>query len=272
MKVSVDGFFDLLLDEIGQNKELQGYYRFWDKKSSGFYFRKAYYCQRLQYIADNVGDNTNLIWDCGCGYGTTAIFLALNGYTVFGSTLEYYFEHIENRLNYWRQFGDLSNISFNYENIFDDKISAETYNVIIAQDTLHHLEPLKEAISILKKVLKPNGRLIAIEENGSNIIQNFKLFLQRGNKRIITIYDDKLEKEILLGNENIKCLRQWKQAFYNQELKLDENSVQYVRLFPPNFISKSNYREIITKEQRLWKQRKMLKNRFFFGLNFVVNN
>jgi len=270
MNISVEEFFGLLLKEINENEALQGYYRFKDIDSSNFYFRKAYFCQRLQYIADNISNSDELIWDCGCGYGTTAIFLALNGYTVYGSTLEFYFDQIDTRLKYWQQFGNLSNLTFNYENIFDDKIPAETYNVVIAQDTLHHLEPLNKAVSIFNKVLKPQGKLIAIEENGSNIIQNLKLYKQRGNKRIITIYDEKLGKDILLGNENIRSLKGWKKAFNEYSLSVDDKSVQYVRLFPPNFIKKSNYLVVVEKEQRLWKKNNLLKNRFFFGLNFVV--
>lgn len=272
MGISVDSFFDLLVEELNGNVALQDYYKFKDENDSSFYFRKAYYCQRLQYIANQVQESSHFIWDCGCGYGTTAIFLALNGFKVFGSTLEFYFEEIENRLSYWSKFGDLSNLSFNYENLFDDKIKADTYDVIIAQDTLHHLEPLNEAIAILSKVLRPNGKLIAIEENGNNIVQNLKLYLQRGNKRIITIYDEKLQKEILLGNENIKSLQKWEKTFAKGNFKVDSDSVQYVRMFPPTFFSKEKYTAAIEKEQRLWKRNTMLKNRFFFGLNFVVKN
>lgn len=272
MGISVEDFFELLVAEVNENVALQDYYKFKDKDDSSFYFRKAYYCQRLQYIADQMDDSSKLIWDCGCGYGTTAIYLALNGYTVFGSTLEFYFEEIEERLTYWSKQGDLSRLSFNYENIFDDAIAADTYDVIIAQDTLHHLEPLNQAIEILGKVLKPNGKIIAIEENGNNLVQNFKLYLQRGNKRIITIYDEKLQKEILLGNENIKGLEKWQKAFDNGGLKVSEDSVSYLRLYPPNFFVKDKYETLIQKEQKIWKSNALLKNRFFFGLNFVVKN
>ncbi len=272
MTIGVDEFFNLLTDEVKQNESLQGYYKFKDNEDSSFYFRKAYFCQRLEYIANEITNKDDLIWDCGCGYGTTAIFLALNGFKVFGSTLEFYYEQIETRLEYWSKFGDLSQLHFSYENIFDDKIPPNTYNVIIGQDTFHHLEPINEAVSIFSKVLKPNGKIIAIEENGLNIIQNLKLYLQRGNKRIIKIYDEKLGKEILLGNENIRGLKKWKQVFGEYNLNIDEKSIHYVRFFPPFGISKKNYSNIIEKEQYLWKTNSFLKNRLFFGLNFVVRN
>jgi hypothetical protein len=58
---------------------------------ASFEFRKSYVTQRLHYILDHLPTPDAAIWDCGCGYGTTAIFLALNGYKVHGTTLEFYF-------------------------------------------------------------------------------------------------------------------------------------------------------------------------------------
>jgi len=270
MKITVEEFFGLLVAEVRENASLQGYYKFKDSDSSSFYFRKSYFCQRLEYIKNYITENDKLIWDCGCGYGTTAIFLALNGYTVYGSTLEFYYGQIENRLKYWSKFGNLSKLSFGYENIFDNKMPQNTYDIIIGQDTFHHLEPLNDAISIFSKVLKPDGKIIAIEENGMNIIQNLKLYLRRGNKRIITIYDETLKKEILLGNENIRGIKQWQKEFNQYELYIENSSIQYVRLFPPIFISEKSYLKMINHEQQFWKSSRLLRNRFFFGLNFIV--
>lgn len=52
---------------------------------------------------------------------------------------------------------------------------------------LHHLEPLDKALQIINTRMKPSGEMVVIEENGSNLMQRFKLYLQRGNKRIIEI-------------------------------------------------------------------------------------
>ena len=45
--MTVDAFFELFLEELKQNNTLQTYYKFLND-SSGFYFRKAYFVQRLQ--------------------------------------------------------------------------------------------------------------------------------------------------------------------------------------------------------------------------------
>jgi hypothetical protein len=133
------------------------------------------------------------------------------------------------------------------------------------------LEPLDEALNILNKVLKPKGKLLIIEENGNNIIQNAKLFLQRGNKRIIKIYDEKLKKHILLGNENIRSLSKWQKSFEKQYFSVDKDSVQYIRYYLPFQFPNDKAKVKMDKEQQLWKKNSFLKEYFFFGINFMVD-
>ena len=269
LKYNVDEFFELFVKELEITPSLHKYYKFHAKDKS-YNFRKAYFIQRLQYIADHVkkGDK---IFDCGCGYATTAIFLTLNGFNVYGSTLEFYYDEINGRLEYWKQFGDLSALEINYENLFDANIPDETFDVILAQDTLHHLEPFNEAIGILSKILKKDGQLIAIEENGSNIVQNLKLFKQRGNKRIISIYDEKLKRNILIGNENIRSIKKWKKEFSANGLTINDDSLEFIRIFPPHLYGNNGIEEVIKKEQNLKGKSALLRKYFFFGLNFVAN-
>ena len=268
LKYNVDEFFELFVKELEITPSLHKYYKFHAKDKS-YKFRKAYFIQRLQYIADHVkkGDR---IFDCGCGYATTAIFLTLNGFNVYGSTLEFYFDEINGRLEYWKQFGDLSALEINYENLFDSNIPNETYDIIIAQDTLHHLEPFNEAIGILSNILKKDGELIAIEENGSNIVQNLKLFKQRGNKRIISIYDEKLQRNILIGNENIRSIKKWKKEFIANGLTIDDDSLEFIRVLPPQLFGDKSIEEVIKKENNLKDKSALLRKYFFFGLNFVA--
>lgn len=268
LKYSVSDFFELFTKELEITPSLHKYYKF-HAKDENYDFRKAYFIQRLQYIADHV-EKGEKVFDCGCGYATTAIFLTINGFDVYGSTLEFYYDEINGRLEYWKQFGDLSKLKINYENLFDDTIAEESYDVIIAQDTLHHLEPFSEAIGILSKILKKDGRLIAIEENGSNIVQNLKLYKQRGNKRIISIYDEKLKRDILIGNENIRSIKKWKKEFTRGGLKIDDKSLEFIRVFPPFLFGNKGINEMIIKEQNLKNKSALLRKYFFFGLNFIA--
>jgi hypothetical protein len=125
-------------------------------------------------------------------------------------------------------------------------------------------------LKIFNKVLKPSGKIILIEENGSNIIQNVKLFLRRGSKKVITLHDEKLKKDILIGNENIRSLKQWKKYLERESFKVIDDQTQYIRFFPPFSFNATNCEEQINKEQMLWKKYPLLRNYFFFGLNFIV--
>lgn len=269
MKMTVEQFFEHFIEELKENEDLHYYYKYLENPAK-FEYRKAYFCQRLQYIADHINDPNLRIWDCGCGFGTTAIFLSINGFASHGTTLEHYIHQIPKRLEYWSQFGDVSKFTYSYENIFDHDFQASSYDLIIIQDTLHHLEPLNEALQILNKVLSANGKLLIIEENGNNVIQNAKLFLQRGNKRIIKIYDEQLKKHILLGNENIRSLSTWQNAFLKEKFTIEMDSVEYIRYYLPFMFPNEKAKQKVEAEQQLWKKNAFLKEYFFFGINFLV--
>ncbi len=266
--MEVEEFFELLVKEVEQTPGLQKYYRFVGKDARAR-FRKVYYCQRLQYILDHAGSGDQRIWDCGCGYGTTGIFLSLNGVASQGSTLEFYYKEIPARLEYWKKFGDVSKASFSYENMFDTHPPENSKDIILIQDTLHHLEPLQDALAIFKKVLSPEGKLLIVEENGNNIIQNFKLYLRRGNKRIIEIWDEQLKKNILLGNENIRGLSLWKSELKKGGFEVIDSETEYIRVLPPPFFGMGAESSIISWEQKAVKF-SLLKEYFYFGLSFIA--
>lgn len=267
--MTVEQFFEHFIEELKENEDLRYYYKYLEDPAK-FEYRKAYFCQRLQYIADHIKHPNLKIWDCGCGFGTTAIFLSINGISSHGTTLEHYIKQLPRRLEYWKQFGDVSKFSYSYENIFDHQFESNSYDLIIIQDTLHHLEPLNEALKILHKVLRKDGKLLIIEENGNNLIQNAKLFLQRGNKRIIKIYDETLKKEILLGNENIRSLNEWQKEFQKEGFTIEQSSVEYIRYYLPFMFPNEKAKQKVAAEQKLWKKNNFLKEYFFFGINFLV--
>ncbi|MGN6566994.1 MAG: class I SAM-dependent methyltransferase [Flavipsychrobacter sp.] len=263
-------FFELMLIELKQHKEMQPYYKFLGKQSS-WHFRRNYFLQRLRYIQKNLGNASDkAIWDCGCGYGTTCLFLAMNGIKTHGTTLEFYYDSIQKRMEYWNQYGDTSLFTCTYENLFDNRPPANNYDWIIVQDTLHHLEPIDEALQIFHEALKKNGKVLSIEENGNNIIQRIKLYKYRGNKRIISIWDEKLQKDILIGNENIRSLKSWNQLFIKNGFEIESNSVQYVRYYLPIHYRLFNADKLLHKEHRIQSKSGMRREYLFFGLNFIA--
>ncbi|MDX1406532.1 MAG: class I SAM-dependent methyltransferase [Saprospiraceae bacterium] len=262
-------FLQLLLDEIETHPELKGYYRFLNDPHKQA-FRTAYYLQRLRYLEERLPLMGDYVWDCGCGYGTTNIFLALNGIRSFGNTLEYYFAHIPQRRRYWSQFGDISLFECVYANTFDLDPPPATYSAVIVQDTLHHLEPLPQALNLFHHSLRPGGRVIAIEENGSNIIQQLKLFRQRGLRKVIEINDTQLGKTVLMGNENIRSVGAWRKAFAEAGFKWEEDSLEYLRILPARAFAGKDSESVISREQQLISRRPFLRKYFSFGINFSV--
>ena len=269
MSMKAEAFFTLLLDEIASHQSLQGYYRFLNDPAKES-FRKAYYLQRLKYIERHLDELGSDVWDCGCGYGTTNLFLAMNGIRSFGNTLEYYYDEIPRRLQFWSQHGDTGLFKFSYADTFDLQPTKATYSAIIAQDTLHHLEPLSSALQLFNQSLQPNGILLGIEENGSNLIQRAKLFKQRGFKRVIQYHDEKLNKTIVMGNENIRPVKRWRKLMEDHGFHWQADALEYVRILPPRAFEATPAQQVIDREQKLIRTYPVLKKYFSFGINFIA--
>jgi 2-polyprenyl-3-methyl-5-hydroxy-6-metoxy-1,4-benzoquinol methylase len=267
--MNLDTFFQLLETELKQNKKLSDYHRFANNESL-YKFRKSYLVQRYSFMLQHIRKTPAHILDVGCGYGTTAILLTILGHKVRGATLEYYFDEIEHRLEYWSQFADLSNLHIEYADFFDYDSNKLQFDHILAIDTLHHLEPFHLAAQHLFDLLNPNGTLVASEENGNNIIARLKHFRERGFKRIDSYFDERLEKQITFGNENTRSLKKWRKAFAHTPFELDEKSVEYIRFYMPRKHNKIDNRQLIELEHALWKKNAFLREYFFFGFNFVM--
>jgi 2-polyprenyl-3-methyl-5-hydroxy-6-metoxy-1,4-benzoquinol methylase len=269
--MNTERFFELFFKELQANKNLYPYYKLTEGKLNHQAFRKSYFLKRLSFIDKNI-DKTkaNKIFDCGCGYGTTAIFLAMQGISTYGVTLEFYYKELENRRKYWGEYGDTSLFECKYDNLFDLKLPENSFDYIILQDTLHHLEPVKDSLELFYKLLKPKGKIILVEVNGNCLPETFKFFLQRGNKRVIEYYDEVLGKSLQMGNENIRSQKAWKKLFEASGFHANEDKTEYIRLFPPFFYNSSNSSKLIQRESSLAKSYPMLREYFFFWFKYGI--
>ena len=263
-------FYLHLVEELKINRSLYPYYKLIDGSASRQLYRKAYFMQRLQYIDQQIDKSTNpAILDCGCGFGTTCLYLAMNGISTKGTSLEYYADQIAKRKQYWGQFGNSDIFEYAYENIFDTPPPPESLDYIILQDTIHHIEPIDKGLEIFYRALKKGGKMIMVEVNGSALLESFIFFLKRGNKKIIEVYDEVLQKNILMGNENFRSEKGWIKLCQDAGFQIDRESIQYIRFFLPLFLNQKNYNSIIQKEQKIAEKYHLLKKYGFFGLNMV---
>ena len=269
-KISPEAFFEIFLKELAENKNLQYYYRFLEDPKR-FEFRKSYFLKRLNFIYNQIDKPNSLIWDCGCGFATTAFFLTLNGHKVIGSTIEHYFDEIQKRTHFYKQYGDLSKLEIKYEDVFEHHSNNLKYDFIIIQDTLHHLEPLNVALDLVKSLLAQNGKAIVVEVNGSNWFEQLKYFKLRGFKKVIKMYDEHLKKEIMFGNENIRTYSQWNKAFNVSGLKIEPETTEYIRFYYPYYYKNKTIETVQQQEDKLWRQNSFYKKYFFFGLNFTAS-
>ena len=266
--MEVSEFLALFLKELSVNTRLNEYYRL-APGSRRFLFRKAYLQQRLEYIKRHVPSESCNIWDAGCGYGTTSIFLALNGHRVKGTTLEYYYNEIEGRKEFWSRYGNLDKLTVRYENIFDTEEEKGIFNIVVLQDTLHHLEPVDAALRIFRDSLKPGGRVIAIEENGSSVFIITKNLLKRGLSKKKEYFDETLGKSVIMADEHARSLYEWGKVLKNIGLG-GTFEAEYIRLLPPCFFTDKNYGSVIDCEQRMGKSGYFPSKYFFFGINFIA--
>ena len=265
--IDAEKFFRLFLDELRIHQEMQPYYKFLSNDNR-FFFRKNYFQRRLNFIRSKINSREEAIWDVGCGYGTTAIYLALNGFKVHGSTLESYHEITQRRIAYWSRYGDLGNLTLAYEDIFTKPLLPFTPSTIIVQDTLHHLEPIGEALQLFHDILASKGKILVIEENGENLIQKVILYLRRGSKRVITIHDHTLNKDITIGNENTRSMKAWEDLFRTAGFLVGD--IEYLRCLPPFMWNESNSDKLQKLERELWRRNNVLRKYFYFGMNFLA--
>jgi SAM-dependent methyltransferase len=188
---------------------------------------------------------------------------------VKGTTLEYYYNEIEGRKEFWSRYGNLDKLTVRYENIFDTEEEKGIFNIVVLQDTLHHLEPVDAALRIFRDSLKPGGRVIAIEENGSSVFIITKNLLKRGLSKKKEYFDETLGKSVIMADEHARSLYEWGKVLKNIGLG-GTFEAEYIRLLPPCFFTDKNYGSVIDCEQRMGKSGYFPSKYFFFGINFIA--
>ncbi len=133
-----------------------GYVNMWDnwtKKRSG----KPVYDTWLDNYQDILKANKEeTILDLGCGTGANALYLSEKGYNVLA--VDFSIEALTNVQN------NIKNIKTQYLNMLEPfSLPNESFSLIIADLSLQYFsdEKTKEIMQEIKRILKPNGILLA---------------------------------------------------------------------------------------------------------------
>lgn len=141
-------------------------------------FEKAYHSikkialKRKLNLINSYTENGKSLLDFGCGTGDFLQIAKENGWDVCGIEPNEQARTIANKKT--------NNLVFNSEHVFELKDSS--FDVITLWHVLEHLPNLNEHISILKKLLKPNGTLIIA-------VPNFKSYDARYYKNFWAAFD-----------------------------------------------------------------------------------
>jgi hypothetical protein len=73
-----------------------------------------------------------------------------------------------------------------------------------------------------------------------------------------------------MGNENTRPLKLWISIFKNNGLKINTETIDFTRLFLPLFYYFMSNEKLVKAESKIWKKIRLLRNYFYFGINFTA--
>lgn len=209
-------------------------------KVSQIRFKSLFFSMRLQPILTYVQEFTQVhgcpphILDLGAGFGLESLLICLVGACVHGidSSLSMV-EHARKRVSRYQESHQL-NLDLRYDcvNIFNFP-QDKPYDAIYCSATLHHIEPVAQAIRIISDLLKPGGYFFLSDENGFSPVQQLvvqkRIGWMRPRKYIKS--DPGTGERFVYGNENIRSLYGWKHLVERTDMQPE--AVKYCRFLPP---------------------------------------
>jgi ubiquinone/menaquinone biosynthesis C-methylase UbiE len=147
---------------------------------------------------------SNVLLDVGCGSGAWGIRLAKKGYDVVGVDIS---RHLIKSARNWARAANV-----NFMPILGDAeklpLRAEAFDIGFCGYVLHHFKRLHRVVFELSRILKPQSEILAIEPNGSNIINKL-------TRRIMTVFPQSwvMKKGIATSNERVHEIKSYFKAF-----------------------------------------------------------
>ena len=168
---------DLVRSSIQYHNNVQlGYYVDRLKKTMmpvDSYYVNRHIMEFLQFSQIKPGEN---ILEVGCGMGKFTIPLLKKGFQITGLDLSPFLlqkllEYNDNRFGVELMALDILEIPEEYNEKFD---------YVIGFFTLHHFQNLPAYFQAMKRVLKPNGKILFLEPNAFNPLYYFQIFFTPG--------------------------------------------------------------------------------------------
>ncbi len=213
----------------GHQRVFDKYYHSF-KKHFGKYLA-YHYASQIREAEDVISklDKPSVL-EIGCGCGTESIWLGIKGASVTGVDLQKdRLDIAQARLDYTRNtLGFQIDVKFKMASVFELD-NPEKFDVIWMEQAFHHIEPRKQFIEQLSRLLKTGGQVIISEANAWNPLLQMQLLKQRGLETIKE-YEDKAGARHMYGNERILTAGSLSKQL--QRAGFSVRSVRYYRIFP----------------------------------------
>lgn len=143
----------------------------------------SYYSQSMEsaysfiypFIASNKGCS---ILDVGCGVGTESLAFARMGARVQGiDVTPEYLSCANERLQLMAR--ESLPVQFQYANVLDLE-PVQPFDAVWLNQAYHHLEPRREVVAKLARLVRPGGKVLVSDTNAANPLVQLIFFRQRG--------------------------------------------------------------------------------------------
>jgi SAM-dependent methyltransferase len=219
---------------------LKQYYSGYNANTAWVRFRALFFAMRLQpvlsYIEQFQQENRHPpgILDLGCGFGMETILLGLYGAQVHGVDASPEKIELAGKIKQNIEGKQRTSLDVNFEvaNLFRFAPS-QAYDAVYSSATLHHIEPVSDAIQRIASLIAPNGYFFLSDENGYSPVQQFVVQKSIGfaKPRKYLRIDSETGEPFWYGNENIRPPFLW--ATHMRKARLTPISIKYCRFLPP---------------------------------------
>ena len=140
------------------------------------------YSRRLETIEELSGGLTGKrVLDIGCGYGFRTVGLATRG-AAFVAGIDLDQERIAEAKQYAHQMG-ITTIAFQVMNAESLEYENNSFDVVLADEMMHHADNLPAVISEMYRVTRPGGATVISDHNKWSLPSELVRFIYFGNNR-----------------------------------------------------------------------------------------